>query len=118
MRTQLFMALSATTLLLATASEALAWGAYHVGYSHYGSGGYSHYGRTSAYGAYGGYSGEHYGYRGGYGGSSYHTYGYHTQSSSSSFLYPPSSGNAYGYGGMHYGGYSSGGYRAGVYRRY
>ena len=111
LRKFLFLTLASAAMALVTSSQAQAWGAYHVGYTHVGYGGVQHYGHTSVAGPYGGYSGSHYGAYGA--GGSYHAgYGY---------------GDRYGsYGGYHYGGYSGyhyGGYpaygseyRAGVYR--
>src|SRR5262245_59487256 len=109
-----FLAVAATTATLLTSSRAQAWGAYHVGFTHYGAGGFSHYGRTAVVGPYGGYSSAHFGaygaggsYHGGYSGG----YG----SSDRYYSYTPHSYGAYHYGGMSTGDYH-GGYRAGYYR--
>jgi hypothetical protein len=92
----LLSACAALLASLALSSEARAWGAYHVGYTHVGPAGDYHWGRTGAYG--GGYDR----YR--YGGSHYGSYGY---------------GGAYHYDGYHYGGYGYGGaYRYGYRRRW
>ena len=61
LRNILCIALIAAAAMLATASQAHAWGAYHVGYTHVGPEGVQHYGRTAAVGPYGAYSGAHYG---------------------------------------------------------
>lgn len=54
-RRTLLLALTALLVTMATASEARAWGAYHVGYNHYGPmTGFTHYGATGVGGAYGG----------------------------------------------------------------
>lgn len=91
-----FLTCIALLVLLATSSQAQAWGGYHYGYTHVGPYGAYHVGSTAGYGGYGGAyrsgGAYHYGY-GGYGG--YHYGGYH-------------------YGGYPYGGY--GGYRAGYVR--
>src|SRR5262245_44023670 len=105
-RPLLFLALAAIALVLGTASEARAWGCYHVGYTHVGFGGVQHYGRTIGYSPYGLYSGAHYGSYGAYG--AYHTgYAGYTP-------YMPVYSTGYAVGGYHYGPYE--GYRAGVYR--
>jgi hypothetical protein len=101
------LATAVTLATLLTASDARAWGAYHVGYTHFGPNGFAHYGRTAAVGPYGAYSGGHAGFYGA-GGGAYHVgYGY---------------GERYGgYGGYHYGGFGYGGYggyRGGFYRRW
>jgi hypothetical protein len=78
LRKTLFLAFAAILVALATSSEAQAWGAYHVGYTHYGPvTGFSHYGSTGLYGSYGGayhYGGYHYG---GYGYGDAYRYGYY-----------------------------------------
>jgi len=118
MRNQTILAaLTATTIVLFLASEAKAWGAAHVGYTHVGPNGAYHYGRTEAAGPYGAYSGAHVG-------------GVSTYSRSSAYgpdtLPSYSSGSAYHYSTAGYGGYSAGGvrsggftdYSTGVYRRW
>ena len=90
LRNILCVAALAAATTLATASQAQAWGACHVGYTHVGPSGVQHYGHTSASGPYGSYSGSHYGSSSAYGG--YHS-GY-----SSSERYGSSSGGAYRYG--------------------
>ena len=107
----LFLALAAALLVLGTSSEAHAWGAYHVGYTHVGYGGVQHYGRTVGVGPYGAYSGGSV-YRGGYGG--YGRYGYGTAYGGYR-AYSPSYSGGYAAGGYHYG---TSGYGAGVYRAY
>jgi hypothetical protein len=84
------LACIAFVALLATSSQARAWGGYHYGYTHVGPYGAYHVGATGGYGGYGGY-------RGGaaYGGAAY---------------------GGYRYGGYPYGGY--GGVRAGYVRRW
>lgn len=74
LRKNLFLALAAIIVALGLSSKAQAWGAYHVGYTHYGPvTGVHHYGYTGAH--YGGYGGYHYG---GYHYGSYHSGGgYH-----------------------------------------
>jgi hypothetical protein len=79
---------AAVLVALALSAEIQGYGAYHVGYTHYGPvTGVQHYGYTGYhYGGYSGYGGAHYGayggyhyggyYYGGYGGSAYH-YGYY-----------------------------------------
>jgi len=114
------LAMAAVAGLFATSSDAKAWGAYHVGYTHVGPGGVQHYGHTAAAGPYGGYSSSHYGAHG-YGGGSYHSGyggGYHAGYGGGGYHY---SGGSYGgatAGGFRYGGYNRGGYGGGVYRRY
>jgi hypothetical protein len=80
-------------------SRAHAWGAYHVGFTHYNPyTGFHHYGYTRLYG--GGLGGD------GYGG----LYGYHYGGL-----------GLYGddlYGGYHYGDYGLGGYHYGFYSRW
>jgi uncharacterized membrane protein len=77
LRKTLFLALAAILATLATSSEAQAWGAYHVGYTHYGPvTGFSHAGSTGFSSPYGGAyhsSAYHYGgYRsGGYSAGAY-----------------------------------------------
>lgn len=76
LRRSIVLAFAALMVSLALSSKAQAWGAYHVGYTHYGPvTGLHHYGYTGAH--YGGYGGYHYGgyHYGGYGGG-YH-YGYY-----------------------------------------
>jgi len=51
----LFLSLAALVLTLVTSTKAHAWGAYHVGYTHYGPiTGFQHYGATAYRGPYGG----------------------------------------------------------------
>ena len=71
LRQTCFLTATALLVALATPSDALSWGAYHVGYTHVGYGGVQHYGSTSAYGAgrYGSVS--HYGSTSAYGGDRY-----------------------------------------------
>ncbi len=71
-----FLALAALVISLALSSPAHAWGAFHVGYTHYSPyTGLHHYGYTGFRTGYGGYGGYHYaGYR--YGGYRYGGYGY------------------------------------------
>ncbi len=72
LRKTLFLAFAAILAVLATSSDAQAWGAYHVGYTHYGPvTGFQHYGATGVRA--GGYGGYHYG---GYGGGGAR-YGYY-----------------------------------------
>jgi hypothetical protein len=91
LRKAFFLALLTVLLSLALSSKAQAWGAYHVGYTHYSPyTGVHHYGYTTAHtGGYGGGSGgAHYGYHygsTGYGGG-YH-YGYHYGGSGGSASY-------------------------------
>jgi hypothetical protein len=108
LRKTLFLALAATFMALLMASEAQAWGAAHVGFTHVGPlGGVQHYGRTVGVGPAGGvYSGGHVGAYGAYGGAYHAGYGYRA-----------------GYGGYAAGGFRAGGlyggaYGAGVYRRW
>src|SRR5262245_34664226 len=121
LRKTLFLVAAAALLTLCTSSRAHAWGAMHVGYTHFGYGGIQHYGRTVGVGPYGAFSTGHVGGIG-YGGGVYHA-GYGV-------------GGVYGHeafgGGYHYGttgyGYSTGAFRtyspygldygAGVYRAY
>ena len=56
--------------------RAMAWGAYHCGYTHVGPSGVYHAGHTSFGGAYGGYSGGHASFYGGGGGVYHAGYGY------------------------------------------
>ena len=90
LRRILLFAAAPMVLTLALSSKAHAWGAYHVGYTHWGPyTGLHHYGYTRAYGGYG---------------LGYHPYyGYGIQ--------------PYYYGGYRYGGYY-GGARYGYYRRW
>jgi hypothetical protein len=95
LRKALILASAALLVTLLATAKAQAWGAYHVGYTHYGPyTGFQHYGATGYRGPYGaGYGGVRYGGYGAYGG--------------------------YRYGGYRYGGYGGyGGYRAGYYRRW
>lgn len=102
LRNILCVALMAAAATLATASRARAWGAYHVGITHYGPEGVQHYGRTAAVGPYGAYSGAHYGSSGAYG-------GYHAGYSEGARY-----GSAYHYGYSSYDAYDRyGGYRRG-----
>ena len=67
LRRTVFLVIAAVAVTLATSSKAEAWGAFHLGYSHYGPvTGFSHYGATRVGGAYGG----------AYGASAYHYGGY------------------------------------------
>lgn len=66
----LFIASLALLTLLATSSQAQAWGGYHHGYTHVGPYGAYHVGRTAGYGGYGGYR------YGGFGGNYYGGYPY------------------------------------------
>ena len=75
LRKTVFLAMAALAVSLATNSEAQAWGACHVGYTHVGYGGVQHYGYTGVHAGYGGYGGYHYGGYG-YGGYHYGGYGY------------------------------------------
>lgn len=119
MRMTFIIGLAATLAALLCTSQAQAWGAAHVGYTHVGYGGVQHYGRTTAVGPYGSYSGAHYGSYGA--GGSYHA-GYGAGSSYGGYV----SGGAYRYGGVSsYGGYHYGGvgvtpvhnpYASGYYR--
>jgi len=72
LRQTFFLAVAALLVALATSSDAQAWGAYHVGYTHYGPvTGFSHYGATGVGGLYGGaYHSSAYHY-GGYGHGGY-----------------------------------------------
>lgn len=107
-RTILVMVLVAGVAAVLMSSTAHAWGVAHVGYTHYGAGGFYHAGRTVGTGPSGGmYSGGHVGGYGGYGGygGGYH-YGY------ASGTHGSVSGGGYGY---HYSpGYYGGGYGGGV----
>ena len=111
LRKTVCLALTATAVALLTASQAHAWGAYHVGYTHFGAYGVQHYGRTAAVGPYGAYSGHRayggyggYGYGAHYGGAMYggYHYGAGTYSSPSSSAFRSEA---------LYGGYSSGYHR-------
>jgi len=118
MRRFVIAALAATVAALLTASEARAWGGFHVGYTHFGAGGVEHYGRTVGVGPYGAFSTGHAGYYGA--GGAYRTgYGYGERYGVGSGSYHYGTAD-YGYGGYHYGGFGAtdlyGGYRAGVYR--
>src|SRR5262245_54693195 len=113
LRKSLLIAIIAALAALLTPSEAHAWGARHVGYTHVGPNGVYPYGANAAVGPYGAYGGAHSGFYG-YGGASYHA-GY-----GAGVGY----GGAYhyntGYGGAyHYGTFPTVGYgAAGVYRRW
>ena len=100
-----FLALATTLAFVSLSSKANAWGAYHVGYTHVGYGGYHHYGYTSVHGPYGAY-GAHYGSSGE--NSSYvggvHVYGTGGYA-----------GHGYPFGGY---GSATNAYRAGYYRRW
>jgi len=104
LRNILCVALLAAAATLATASRARAWGAAHVGYTHYGPEGVQHYGRTVGVGPNGAFSAGHYGSSGAYGG--YHAgYGSYDR-------YGGAYGGGYRYGSASYGGYDRyGGYR-------
>ena len=112
-------AVAAALLALLTPSDACAWGAAHVGYTHVGPYGVQHYGRTAAVGPYGAYSGGHYGAYG-YGGASYYAgYGEAARYGVGSGAYRYNAD--YGPGGLYnYGTFPSygGAYAGGVYRRY
>jgi hypothetical protein len=79
LRRSILLAIAAIVVSLGLSAKAQAWGAYHVGYTHYSPyTGLHHYGYTGVHaGGYGGYGGYHYGgyHYGGYGGG-YH-YGYY-----------------------------------------
>jgi hypothetical protein len=93
-RKAMMLGAAALVAVLVTTSQARAWGAAHVGYTHVGYGGVQHYGHTTAVGPYGAYSGSHYGSYGA--GGAYH--------------YGTGAGYHYGgYGGASYGGYHYGG---------
>ncbi|MCE9566971.1 MAG: hypothetical protein K8U57_33635 [Planctomycetes bacterium] len=121
LRKSLFTAIAAALVALLSPSDAHAWGARHVGYTHVGPNGVTHYGHTAGVGPYGAYSGSHvshYGaggdYRagGGYGeryGAGYGGYHYGTGYGA----YGAGYGGAYHYGTVQTGGY---GYGPGVYR--
>ena len=118
MKKTLFLLFAAALHLLASASEARAWGGFHAGYTYHSpGGGFTH----SSYNAFAGPYGEHSGYRS----TSYSPYTgvSHTGYGQTSGIYGGSayhSTSAYrGYGG-YYGGYRGvstgyGGY-AGAYR--
>jgi len=84
LRRSVILAIATILVTLGLSAKAQAWGAYHVGYTHYGAyTGFHHYGYTGVhaggYGGYhaGGYGGYHYGYHyGGYGGGASYHYGY------------------------------------------
>lgn len=61
LRQSLFLGLAATLVALLSTSQVQAWGALHVGYTHFGNHGIHHYGRTAAIGPYGVYRGRRYG---------------------------------------------------------
>jgi hypothetical protein len=88
LRKTFLLAAAVILTALALSAKAQAWGAYHVGYTHYGPyTGLHHYGYTGAYrGGYGGY--DRYGYGGYRYGGYYGGYPY-----------------GYGYGGARYGYY-------------
>jgi hypothetical protein len=121
LRKTLILAVAAALLTLCTASRAHAWGAMHVGYTHFGYGGVEHYGRTVGVGPYGGFSTARVGGVG-YGGVYHAGYGVGGVYGADSF------GGGYRYGVSPYGGYSAGAFRtyspygldygAGVYRAY
>jgi len=81
LRKSLFLAGFALATVLVMAPKAESWGAYHVGYTHYGPyTGFDHYGSTGfRAGSSGGYGGFHYGgyHYGGYGGYRGYHYGYY-----------------------------------------
>jgi hypothetical protein len=105
-RKPLVLAGAALLVALAVSSKAQAWGAYHVGYTHYSPyTGLHHYGYTEAYRGYG-YGGYHYGGYGAYGRYPYGVYG--------DYGWPAYGGYSYGYGTGLYG-YGAG-CRAGFYR--
>ncbi len=119
-RTFFYLGLAALALLLGTTSEAHAWGAAHVGYTHVGYGGVQHYGATAARGPYGSYSSSHVGAYG-YGGTSYHAgsvgaVGHGGAAYGGYHAYTPAYSGGYAIGGYHYGTTSA--YSAGVYRAY
>jgi hypothetical protein len=104
-RNALLAATAAALITLLSATEAHAWGAAHVGYTHVGPSGVYHYGATDVRTPYGAYGGAHAGAYG-YGGATYHA-GYGAAAG-----YHPYTGAAYG--GYRYG--TAGGYAGGVYR--
>jgi hypothetical protein len=114
-RKSLFVAITAALAALLTPTDARAWGAAHVGYTHVGPSGVQHYGATAAHGPYGSYSGAHAGAYG-YGGASYHAGGAYGAGAygAGGYHYNTGYGGAYHYGAVQTGGY---GYAAGVYRR-
>jgi hypothetical protein len=86
LRQSFVLAFAAILVTFTQSSKAQAWGAYHVGWTHYSPiTGLHHYGWTGVRAGYGGYGGLY----GGYGG--YHYAGYHY--------------GGYGYGRYHYGYY-------------
>lgn len=117
LRKSLFIAITAALAALLTPTDAHAWGAAHVGYTHVGPSGVQHYGASAARGPYGSYSGAHAGAYG-YGGSSYHAgYGsaeHYGGAYGGAYHYNTGSSGAYHYGAVQTGGY---GYAGGVYRR-
>lgn len=106
-------AVAAVCVALLTPSDARAWGARHVGYTHVGPGGVQHYGATAAVGPYGAYSGAHAGAYG-YGGAYHAGYG-EAYRSGGAYHYGTGYGGAYHYGAVQTAG---GAYAGGVYRRY
>jgi hypothetical protein len=114
LRKMVFLAAAAILAALLTSSKAQSWGAYHVGFTHYGAGGFYHYGHTSASGPYGGFSAGRYGAYGA--GGSYHgAYASRYGSADAYHTYTPH--YDYHYGGMSTGDFH-GGYRSGYYRRW
>jgi hypothetical protein len=107
LRRYLFLMLASAAVALVASSQAQAWGAAHVGYTHVGPYGVQHHGRTVGVGPYGGvYGGTHYGAYG-YGGGVYRA-GYGAYGGYHYGVYP----------GYYYGAYPAYGgvYGAGVYR--
>jgi hypothetical protein len=118
LRKSLFVAITAALVAMLTPTDAHAWGARHVGYTHVGPYGVQHYGATVAHGPNGVYSGSHAGAYG-YGGASYHAgsaYGAsYGGAYGGAYHYNTGYGGAYHYGAVQTGGY---GYAGGVYRRW
>ncbi len=112
LRKSFAVAVVAALAALLTPTDAHAWGAAHIGYTHVGPSGVYHYGRTAAVGPYGAYSGVHagaYGYGGGYAHYGYGTgYGY-----GGAYHYNTGYSSGYHYGTVPYGSYGA---AAGVYR--
>jgi hypothetical protein len=103
LRKILLPVLAAALVTLLVASQAQAWGGFHVGYTHVGPGGVYHYGRTVGYGGYGGYGGYRYG---GYGYGGAYRYGYGDRFGGAyygGYHYAPSYYGGYHYGGVRYG---------------
>ena len=111
------LGLAVTMAALLTPTDANAWGARHVGYTHVGPNGVYHYGANARVGPYGAYGGVHEGYHS-YGGASYHA-GYGAERGvgyGGAYHYNTGyTGSAYHYGTMPYGGYGT---AAGAYRRW